>query len=304
MEPGSFFIVGAPRCGTTSLSTYLRDHPQVCFSRPKETHHFVFASAARDPAEARAVYLQRYFPHLTPAHCTIGEGSVTYLYSPEAIDRILALFPEARFVVCVRNPIDVVQSLHLRMVYRLEEDERDFREAWKLQEVRARGERVPATCRDPRVLRYADVGRLGTHLERMWDQVGRERCFVSVFDDLAADPGKVYRNLLGFLGLGDDARSHFPRQRATVHFRSRLVQRLVMKPPSVAMRFLPRTAEHIERSKRRGLLQLRERLRRRNRVKLERPPLDLEMRKLLREAFADEVAQLEDLLGRDLSHWV
>ena len=34
------FIVGAPRCGTTSLSRYLKDHPEVCFSRVKEPHFF------------------------------------------------------------------------------------------------------------------------------------------------------------------------------------------------------------------------------------------------------------------------
>ena len=35
-----FFLIGAPRCGTTSLSRYLADNPQVCFSRPKEPHYF------------------------------------------------------------------------------------------------------------------------------------------------------------------------------------------------------------------------------------------------------------------------
>ena len=35
-----FFVVGAPRCGTTAISKYLSDNPNICFSRPKEPHFF------------------------------------------------------------------------------------------------------------------------------------------------------------------------------------------------------------------------------------------------------------------------
>jgi hypothetical protein len=299
----SFFIVGAPRCGTTSLSSYLADHPAVCFSRPKETHFFVLDPADRDPSQARAEYLGRYFTELGAEHRAIGEGSPSYLYSHEAIARIQLLFPDARFVACVRNPIELVHSLHLRMLYTLEEDQEDFRDAWSLQGPRARGERVPATCRDPRLLQYAQVGRLGYWLERLLDQVGRERCFVSVFDDLAGDPGKLYRSLLEFLELPYDGRTHFPRKRSTRRYRSRAVQRLVKRPPRKAAAFIARTAARREKVRRHALLRLRDGLRRRNKLKTERVPLDAETRRMLRQTFAEDIARLEGLLGRDLGHW-
>ena len=93
-----FFVAGAPRCGTTSISKYLSWHPEICFSRPKEVHYF-----NRDPDLSvdalRRNYLERYFSHFDAArHRVAGEGSVSYLYDPDAIRRILAIQPEARFI--------------------------------------------------------------------------------------------------------------------------------------------------------------------------------------------------------------
>lgn len=299
----AFFIVGAPRCGTTSLSAYLAAHPAVCFSTPKETHYFVLDPAFRDPSRARGDYLERYFTDLGPEHRALGEGSPSYLYSPEAIARILRLFPDARFVACVRNPIDLVHSLHLRMLFMLEEDQEDFRDAWSLQEARSRGERIPDTCHDPRLLQYAEVGRLGYWIERLLDQVGRERCFVSVLDDLALDPGKVYRKLLEFLELPYDGRADFPHKRSTRRYRSRLVQRLVKRPPGRATQFIARTSARKDKIRSHVLFRLRDGIRRRNKLKAERPPLDADTRAMLRETFAEDIVRLERVLARDLGHW-
>jgi hypothetical protein len=125
-----FFVVGAPRCGTTSLSRYLARNPQVCFSRPKEPHYF--SRLERDPtaAELRRNYLDRCFGHCTPAHRVLGEGSVSYLYLPGTIERIHRLSPDARFIALVRNPLSMLPSYHLRMQFLLQEDEADFEKAW------------------------------------------------------------------------------------------------------------------------------------------------------------------------------
>jgi len=77
--------------------------------------------------------------------------------------------------VTVRNPIERLPSLHLRFLYTLDEDEPDFAKAWRLQAGRARGECVPRTCRDPRFLQDAEVGRLAERVERLWEIAGPER---------------------------------------------------------------------------------------------------------------------------------
>ena len=135
-----FFVVGAPRCGTTSLCRYLARNPQICFSRPKEPHYFVRVD--RDPTadELRRDYLDRYFGHFAPEHRAVGEGiGVLPCTFPELSSGINHLNPDARFIVLVRNPLAMLPSYHLRMRFLLQEDEPDFEKAWTLEPSRGAG---------------------------------------------------------------------------------------------------------------------------------------------------------------------
>src|SRR5215468_1961668 len=207
----SAFVVGAPRCGTTFLAKAMARHPQICFSKPKETYFFVREPAAARP-DAMREFLRRHFHALEDSHAVVAEGSPSTLYDPALALRILALDPDARFVVSVRNPVEVAPSFHARMLYTTDEDVPDFATSWSLQEARARGEHIPRRCREPRMLQYRDVCRLAAPVEAFLVALGRERCHVVVFDDLAADPRKVYVALLEFLGLADDGRTAFARK--------------------------------------------------------------------------------------------
>src|SRR5262245_36806086 len=91
-RPDFVCIVGAPRCGTTSLAGFLQDHPDVCFSSVKEPHYFSradFGELSGDQ-QRRAVedeYLARYFPDRRDG-AVLAEGSVSYLYAPERMAAI------------------------------------------------------------------------------------------------------------------------------------------------------------------------------------------------------------------------
>src|SRR5881398_3142729 len=114
--PRFVFIVGAPRCGTTFLARHLKNHPDVCFSKVKEPHFFSTADLRNlsDVELEKTVardYLEKFFPHRAP-HSILAEGSVTYLYTPHQLRPILRLWPNAKFVVAVRDPMQMVPSLH------------------------------------------------------------------------------------------------------------------------------------------------------------------------------------------------
>ena len=64
-----------------------------------------------------------------------------------------------RVIVMVRNPVELVPSLHSQLRYMLDEDEPDPEAAWRLQEPRARGERLPPTVRVPEFLQYGEPPR-------------------------------------------------------------------------------------------------------------------------------------------------
>jgi hypothetical protein len=298
--PPSFFIVGAPRCGTTTLSSALKDHPLISFSKPKETQFFLLAPADMPDAELRATYLNLHHRQLSPEHRALGDGSVSYLYAPDAIRRALRFDPRARFIASVRNPIDLVPSHHARMLYTLEEDVPDLAEAWALQASRAAGQNIPPRCRDARVLQYGAFGRLGEHIERLFDMAGRERCLVIVYDDLARDLGAVYRQVLEFVGVPDDGRTKFSRKAENRGFKSPFLQQFVMNPPAWTLRLIQfSNGTMIRRLKR-----VRRRLEEVNTFPRARPPLSSEMRQTLRDYFAEDVRRLSALLSRDLSHWL
>lgn len=304
-----FFLVGAPRCGTTALSRYLRKHPRICFSVPKETH-FLASAPDRPVEQLRRTYLEAFFSHRAPQHLRLGEGSVSTLYSDDAIRRARALDPEARFVAMVRSPVDLLPSYHQRMLYLLDEDQRDFATAWELQKARGQGEHLPPRCRDGRLLQYAEVGRLGARIERLFALAGRERCLVLVHDDLRAEPAALYAQVLAFLGLEHDGRTKFPRRLESRTFRSLALQRLLMRPPVPLARAVLRAKAQKERAKTLSGVKrtpwpkrLRSRLLAWNSIPAPPAPLPPELREALRETFRDDVAHLGRLLGRDLSHW-
>lgn len=299
----SAFIVGAPRCGTTFLAKLLARHPNVRFSKPKETHFFVRDAPALPPARWREEFLRRHFGALEPDERLLMEGSPLQLRDPDAIRRLLLFDPETRFVVALRSPIDLVQSLHARLVFLLDEDERDLGRAWALQAARARGAKIPARCRDREALQYRAMASLGSQLERLFGEVGRARVHVVVFDDLVADAAKTYLDLLAFLDLPDDGRRRFRPRNETRRHRVDWLQTALTHPPRPIAAWLA-ARERSGRPRPEWVRGLRRQIKRWNTVAEPRLPLAPEMLGVLRSALEDEVHRLEALLGRDLSHWL
>ena len=166
------------------------------------------------------------------------EGSVSYLYGsradaadPQAVARRKIHHRRAR---PVRNAaVGAPAACFITATRRS-----PISTAWGLTAERRAGRQVPRTCVDPRLLDYEAAARFGTHVEHFFEVVGRERCFVSVYDDLAADPSAHYRRLLDFLGLPDDGRTDFRPRRPTQGFKIGWLQRLLKRPPKVTQAML------------------------------------------------------------------
>ena len=312
-------VVGAPRCGTTSLARFIEEHPQVCFSKVKEPHFFVQHDLTRTRGAelehfVEAEYLGRYFPPRPPACRLIAEGSVSYLYAPHRMETVLRLWPDARFVIALRDPIEMLPSLHRRLLFNGDETVTDFARAWAMIEERKAGGAIPRTCIDPRALHYDVLARLGTHVERFFRMVGRDRCFVVLLEDLMADPEAVYRRLMAFLGLPVDRLPDFAPRRQTQGYRIGWLQRLLKRPPMLArgflggekfrMRVTPVAHKDSDSTMLKSIFAARKRLVEWNSVPL--PPVRLsdDLRRDICERLTDEVALLSELIGRDLGHWL
>jgi hypothetical protein len=309
------FIVGAPRCGTTALSEYLRGHPDVCFSTPKEPHFFLRHDLRGEPVDAlrqtvQSKYLELYFPERQPTSL-LAEGSVSYFYGPEQLEPILRLWPRAKFIICLRNPMQMVPSLHQRLFYNGDETERRFDRAWSLVPRRREGRSIPRSCLDPRFLDYWEAGQLGKHLERFLEIVGPERCHISIFDDFKSDPGAEYRRVLEFLELPDDRRSEFERHAPTQDCRIAWVHRLMKRPPRAAMFLFDhedlqvmvegagKPSPFLDK-----VMEIRGKIIDWNKVPATTPKVGNGVLGEMRDMFRKDVALLSQLLKRDLNHWL
>jgi hypothetical protein len=114
----TFFIIGAPKCGTTSLHAYLDQHPEIGMSKMKETHFFIGPENIRKSV-ARIDDLSEYTKLFDPQFPVRGEASPSYAAYPMhrgAPERIKESVPDAKFIYLVRDPIDRTISHYLHRV--------------------------------------------------------------------------------------------------------------------------------------------------------------------------------------------
>lgn len=297
MKSPNFFIVGAPKCGTTALSVYLSEHPNVFFCDPKEPHYFAEDFDKHRPIRDFNSYL-KLFRRAAPEHLAVGEGSVFYLYSKVALSNIRKLSPGAKIIVMLRNPIDLVCSLHQQYLHGLYEDEVDLHNAWDLQDARKNGKSIPRLCRQPELLLYGELGKLGIQVKRLFSIFPRNQIKIILFDDFVKDTAMVYRDVLNFIALPDDGRTLFFNINEARGFRSQIVSSMVRGVPISArnlitkLRFskylnlIPHAADKLFKAPQK------------------RNPIESQFHHQLSEYFREDIALLETLIDKDLSKWI
>jgi Sulfotransferase domain len=294
MKRPDFFIVGAPRCGTTALHAYLNAHPEIFMCSPKEPHFFA-EDVKGDRRKVRA--WQDYLALFEGADgCRrAGDASTTYLRSRSAAGLIKAFNPASKIIVMLRNPLDVIYSLHSLRVYDGSEMVDDLEVALE-RDHRAElaGNTLPE---QPGALPYREVVRFSRQLLRYFAEFGRENLHVIVYDDFQSNTSLVYRQTLEFLGVRPDFECHFARVNQNRRARSKTIQRLLRQPPAAVRRisraFLPLSARRF----------VGESIRCLNGATELRPPMKDELRKRLQREFEPEVEELSQLLNRDLTAW-
>jgi hypothetical protein len=298
----NLFVVGAPKCGTSALTAYLAQHPQVFICDPKEPFFWSsdYPSLRR---RHRMNSLKNYltlFADATDKHLFVGEGSTNYLRSSKAIPQILDFNPQARFIVMLRNPIEVVHAFHAEVLFSFIENVEDFEAAWRLQEARQRGESIPRGCEAPQFLQYGNVARYSPQIERFFSLVPPSQRHVIIFDDFAADTAQVFLQTQRFLGIEPLAKDSFERVNAAHDHRSRLVAKLVLDPPKL-LRPIVNGLRQLARRQKGGWMDKAKQWMRRPQ---QRTTLNPKFRRELAEFFAEDVRRLSQLLDRDLTHWV
>jgi hypothetical protein len=292
-----FFIVGAPKSGTTAMYEYLRTHPDLFLPERKELRFFGRDLEIRDRPTLSA---EEYGAHFAGAGPTqrIGTAYVWYLFSRLAAEEIQQYAPDARIVVMLRNPVDMLHALHAEHLSNGNEDIVDFTAALDAEPERRRGERIPPHAHLPQGLWYSMVPRYAEQLERYHARFGRDRIHTILYDDFSRDVPSAYRAVLRFLDVPEDWRpASFDVINASHRTRSERLRHFLARPPELPRRMIRSVVPGpVRRS-------LYERAKRLNEAQAVRAPMPPATRERLRGLFREEVERLSQLLNRDLGAW-
>lgn len=284
MHP-NLFLVGAPKCGTSALHDYLAQHPDTFMSDPKEPHHFCTDLDAPFAICERAAYEALFAGANTPV---VGESSATYLYSAVAAQKISETYPDARIIAMLRNPLEMLPSLHSQKRVNGTEPCAGFAEALEAEKRRKTGE-LEAKGAFPF---YYDTARYSEQLARYQARFPAAQLHVIVFDDFKRDAGAVYAGVLAFLGLGPFT-PNFKLVNRNKRIRNRALHTFLQNPRSPVNR-LPKPFSTLTYKT----------LDKLNSAVETRVVLEPAVREQLKRDFAPEVGRLGELLGRDLSGWL
>ena len=274
----NFFIVGAPRSGTTSLYEYLKAVPGIYMSPVKEPNYFAPDLHTRyrgKPILAfgkyfcnRAKYLELF--EKVKDEVAVGEASVSYLSDPEAPGRIKEVVPEARIIVILRGPVERAYSHYL-------------------QKVDAGWQRAPFE-EAARTDFYLEPSLYAKQVQKYLDVFGSDQVKILIFEEFIQAPRKTVSEVLNFLGVNAELPAIVGEA-----YNSFTIPRW----PFVG-RFLRSRPVRIAR---RLLIPARIRLTMRQQVlyrKASKPPMPEKTRRFLEDAFRGDVQRLEQILGRSL----
>jgi hypothetical protein len=282
-----FFVAGAAKAGTTSLHRYLDEHPQIRMYPEKENRFFESvlreAEAENTVAEAERRYLDRV-PDLGPDQ-VLGDTDPMYLWRPRARERIHARNPEARIVIVLRDPVERAFSWWLMA----------RREGWGVPPIEElvdeELDRIE-NGHDPEFPVFLPVGCYAEHVEGHLETFGEDQVGLVDFADVKQDTLAALEEIADFVGVDPAGMAEVDHE--TVHNPygvprnivadwlkdSELVARLARRLVPEGLRIW--LGDHV-------LVE-----------KTDKPELPDEARRKLEAFYADEVAELEDLLGREI----
>jgi len=274
----NFFIVGAPRSGTTSLYEYLKCVPEVFMSPVKEPNYFnprvddnLFLSK---PIRDKKKYLD-LFKNVKDEK-VIGEASPTYLWDPKTPKLINDVVPHARIIISLRDPIERAFSEYL-FLRGLGSEKGSFLEII----------RRSILDEDYSSNRIIQNGLYFEQVKRYLDIFGPNQVKILIFEEFVQDTWKLVKHVLDFLDIHHDP----PTSVKEIHnaftlprgqIASSIVENKVLR--KMGKTLLPRE----------GLFSLRKILTK----KTVKPQISIEEKNLLEEFYREDVLNLEKSLNR------
>jgi hypothetical protein len=291
----SFLVIGAPKCGTTSLYHYLDQHPDVYLSPVKEPQYFAFAGQQLDfkgpgvTINNAVTELADYRKLFSGASVekAIGEASALYLSVPGTAERIRAQIPDVRLIAILRRPADRAFSSYMHLIRDDREPMRDFGAALAAEE-----QRIADNWGF--LWRYKQLGRYYEQLKHYYDIFDREQILVLLQEDLKNDTENTLARIFGHIGVQSGiAVNSSTRFNASGTPRCRFIYDLIRKNTLLKQGARSLLPDSVRQKLTEQVMQ----------KMLRRERMSNELRAELTSYFADDILDLEQLIERDLSDW-
>ncbi len=295
-----FLIIGAAKAGTTALYEYLAERPQIYMSPQKDTSFFAlegekpaFSGPPGQPVHIKTRVITRIEDYCAQflgrsTETAIGEVSPLYLYSPKAAGHIKRRLEHAKLIAILRNPADRAYSAFTMMRLNGRESIADFEAALRAEETRIAGNWGF-------IWHYKQQGFYYSQLKRYLNLFDERQLRIYLTDDLFANPMEVLRNIFHFLDVDDTFVPDISqRHQLSGVPKSRLFHRVLVDAfplRSIVRNCLPKKFRR----------RLKNRLISRN---LHREPMAPATRGRLLNLYEEDILRTQELIGRDLSHWL
>ena len=292
MKKPNFFIVGAKKSGTTAMFEYLKQHPDVFLCEPKEPAYFGKDLGIPDVVASEADYLKLFAA--AQSQKVIGEGSTWYLNSRSAAREIHDFNPHSKILIMLRNPVDMIHSLHSYLIWMGWETIEDFEEALEAEADRKRGRRIPYEMYPVRPLLYREMVTYSEQVGNYLDVFGQLQTKIIIFDDFKNDARGAFKDTCEFLEIDASFEPHIEKVNENRSVKNAKLHSLITRPNPKLKQMVRGLMPQSVRAK------MGEKLITMNSQTASRQTMPDDLRARLESEFTPDVERLGQILGRDL----
>lgn len=301
-RPPDFFLVGAPKAGTSALHAALALHPQLFLSRVKEPKYYMCGDspppAYKGPGDAHSnqewVWQRERYLDLFDGAADDqlrGESTPFYLYNRDARRRIAADRPDAKLIAVLRDPVDRAYSNWMHLWMDGLEPRADIVEAVRRERERIDNGWAP-------FWHYQSMGMYGRQLQDLFEHFPREQVLLLRYRELVDEPDRVLNRVFDFLGVQTQEIAQIPSDNSRPFVKDGVRARTVgpvIRAGAAVGQFLP---PKVWRTVSKPLIsQLHKG------GETGRPRLTPEQRTILLRPHLEDIALLEELTGESFEQW-
>lgn len=293
----NFLVIGAGKAGTSSIYYYLKQHPQVYMSPLKEPKFFAlegetlnYQGPDREIVNRVSVNNLKDYQNLFQGASTeiaIGEASPMYLYSPKAPSKIKTYLPQVKLIAILRDPVERAFSSFTHLL-REGYETLSFERALAEEENRIQKKWAP-------LWHYKQKGYYYEQLKRYYDIFDREQIQVYLYEDLQTNSTNLIQSIYDFVGVDHTFIPDLSKKNVSGNPKSRWVHDLFTKDNPIKTLLKPLFPKQLRRNIADTAIEQNLGA---------KPMLSSETHHQLQQLYREDILQLQDLIGRDLSAWL